>query len=53
MLDTKLSEDRRYRYTLVRRVSMFGDGVCAWLMLNPSTADEEHDDPTIRRVRFA
>lgn len=50
MLATTLSDDRRYRFTLARRVSMFGDGVAAWLMLNPSTANEEHDDPTVRRV---
>ena len=49
-IDTLLSEDRLYRYRLSRMVSMFGDDVAAWLMLNPSTADEEVDDPTIRRV---
>ena len=47
---TLLSEDRLYRYRLSRMVSMFGDDVATWLMLNPSTADEETDDPTIRRV---
>lgn len=38
-----------YRYTLRRSVAMTGTGRCAFIMLNPSTADAEHDDPTIRR----
>ena len=42
------SPDRLYRYTLQRRVSL-DPGICAFCMLNPSTADEEQDDPTIRR----
>lgn len=43
---------RRYRYTLWRR---WGDGPYAMFVgLNPSTADETTDDPTIRRcIRFA
>ena len=42
----------RYRYTLHR---WWGDGPRAtFVMLNPSTADSEQDDPTIRRcVGFA
>lgn len=42
-----ISEDGKYRYTLTR---VWGDGpLLAWCMLNPSTADGRHDDPTIRR----
>lgn len=48
------SDDRRYRYVLWR---CWGDSSSRYLMvvgLNPSTADETQDDPTIRRcVRFA
>lgn len=46
-----------YRYTLTR--SDYGDAPwlsmheprLLWIMLNPSTADERQDDPTIRRVK--
>ena len=38
-----------YRYTLRRSVAMTGNGRCAFIMLNPSTADAENDEPTIRR----
>jgi hypothetical protein len=42
-----------YRYRLDRRWSG-GEGVCGFIMLNPSTADERLDDPTIRRcIGFA
>lgn len=39
---------RTYRYLLRRRVSL-ESGVVLWVMLNPSTADERVEDPTIRR----
>lgn len=44
----RLSADGRYRYTLHRR---WGDrpGAVVWIMLNPSTADDRVDDPTVRR----
>lgn len=47
-----LSADRAYRYVLTRR---WDDGpVMAWIMLNPSTADADTNDPTIRRcIGFA
>lgn len=46
-----LSGDHVYRYTLERRWEprgASGDGAL-WVMLNPSTADAEIDDQTIRR----
>ena len=46
-------DDRTYRYLLGRRV---GDSRrrLLFIMLNPGTADESHNDPTIRRcIGFA
>lgn len=43
---------RRYRYRLedtIDQLGGFGRGTVAWLMLNPSTADENKNDPTIDR----
>lgn len=42
------SECRRYRYTL-RRHWGGRRGYAMFVGLNPSTADEERDDPTVRR----
>jgi hypothetical protein len=48
------SDCRTYRYALQRRMNDYDekkkDKVIAWIMLNPSTADEATNDPTIRRV---
>lgn len=43
-----ISECGQYRYEL-RRVWDEALPVCTWIMLNPSTADAEQDDPTIRK----
>lgn len=45
------SPDERYRYSLTRNLDdMFADSsTVLFVMLNPSTADAEHDDPTVRR----
>jgi len=48
-----LSSDRAYRYLLWRRVSP-GKEVLTVVGLNPSTADESTNDPTVRRcIGFA
>ena len=46
---------RKYRYTLWRHWGgMFVSGYAMFIGLNPSTADEKVDDPTIRRcIRYA
>ncbi len=44
---------RRYRYSLYRQFGS-GEGTLAMIMLNPSTADAQYNDPTITRcIRFA
>ncbi len=43
-----ISDDSLYRY-LLWRVWEPGKATVLWIMLNPSTADGEEDDPTIRR----
>lgn len=49
----EFSPCERYRYSLTRRWDNRLPGVC-FVMLNPSTATAEKDDPTIRRcVGFA
>ena len=47
------SENRKYRYALERKWLSNGKGLL-YIGLNPSTADESVDDPTIRRcIHFA
>lgn len=57
-----ISDCGRYRWWLRRSWSLWdaqgmhikGRGVCCFVMLNPSTADGQQDDPTIRRcIGFA
>ena len=48
------SDCQNYRYRLWREICPFGANQALFIMLNPSTADAEMDDPTIRRcVNFA
>ena len=46
------SSDLRYRYTLTHDIDITATQltVC-WIGLNPSTADEDRMDPTLRRIR--
>lgn len=46
-----VSECGRYRYCLWRRTGLRGLKRLVFVGLNPSTADAERDDPTIRRMR--
>lgn len=49
-----ISDDGRYRWVLGREWANNGDHMATFIMLNPSTADGELDDPTIRRcIGFA
>ena len=48
--NTVFSPDRRYRYWLEAKLSD-SDGVCMFVMLNPSTADEVKSDPTVTRAK--
>ena len=51
---TVFSDDRRYRYTLWRVWDLFNPNALMVIGLNPSTADECRDDPTVRRcIGFA
>jgi hypothetical protein len=55
MNECEFSPCRRWRYVLTHRFDgdMFGsgNGRVVWICLNPSTADEQRLDPTIRRIR--
>lgn len=45
----EISPCGQYRWWLRRVLSSDNNRVCCFVMLNPSTADAEFDDPTIRR----
>ena len=45
----RFSPDRKYRFLLSRDLGFAGEGSIMFVMLNPSTANEHQDDPTIRR----
>ena len=62
MTGAVFNDDRTYRYYLARALDPMAVPikahpavtVCTFIMLNPSTADETQNDPTIRRcIRFA
>lgn len=44
-----ISKCGKYRYQLSRMVSESLPGKAVFILLNPSTADAEKDDPTVRR----
>lgn len=43
------TEGGRFRWWLRRRWARWGGGEVCWIMLNPSTANATHDDPTLHR----
>lgn len=48
----RISKCHHYRYVLTREFG--GDSTCLFVMLNPSSADADRDDPTVRRcIGFA
>jgi len=49
----KFSPCRQYRYSLIHQVDeiQIGSKFIMWIGLNPSTADENQLDPTLRRIR--
>ena len=52
--NTIFSPCRKYRYCLWREWDMIDHSYAAFIGLNPSTADEIRDDPTVRRcIRYA
>lgn len=46
---TEISLCGKYRYSLERIWDSY-QGTITWILLNPSTADGQKDDPTIRRL---
>ncbi len=52
--DATLDESRIYRYVLIRKWGNNDDNFVNFILLNPSTADEKFDDPTIKAcITFA
>ena len=49
VMGAQFSPCRTWRYALWRKWNPSGHNLCAFIGLNPSTADEFTDDPTIRR----
>jgi len=49
--NAQLSNDRVYRYQLTRPLTAGTGPTCVFVMLNPSTADKNTDDPTVRRCK--
>jgi hypothetical protein len=48
------SEDRRHRYWLIREIGPEPERRLTFIMLNPSTATETKNDPTVKRcINFA
>lgn len=50
----EISECGKFRYTLMRMWQSKNSGLCVFIGLNPSIADGDIDDPTIKKcVRFS